>query len=318
MAGETPEPGGVAPAAFSFQPRGPGCYLSPEAGCLPRPEPTISPDGLSKLLTPDVTIEEISMFPSRMLGPFSVGVLRYEPGVQLARHHHAGASLSLILEGDQRESVGLRHYDCTGNSAVLKGAGIEHANMVGARGARGLFVEMCGETEAALCDAAGAPLGATRFIDGATRHLVRRIGQELRLRQPGASLIVEGLLFELLGTLVRRRRLAHARRGDSQLRRAIDYLEANYRRRFTVAEVAEQSGIHPSYLAELFRERYATSVGEWVRNRRLEFVRDALRNAATPISSIAFQAGFADQSHLTRLFRARFGLTPAEYRRTIC
>jgi AraC-like DNA-binding protein len=47
-------------------------------------------------------------------------------------------------------------------------------------------------------------------------------------------------------------------------------------------------------------------------------LRGALRNPADSISSIAFQAGFADQSHLTRLFRARFGLTPAEYRRTIC
>jgi AraC-like DNA-binding protein len=55
-----------------------------------------------------------------------------------------------------------------------------------------------------------------------------------------------------------------------------------------------------------------------VRNRRLEFVRDALRNPAMPISCIAIKAGFADQSHLTRLFRARFGVTPAEYRRTIC
>jgi AraC-like DNA-binding protein len=51
--------------------------------------------------------------------------------------------------------------------------------------------------------------------------------------------------------------------------------------------------------------------------RRLEFARDALQDVETPISGIAFQAGFADQSHLTRLFRARFGVTPARYRRTL-
>jgi AraC family transcriptional regulator len=253
-----------------------------------------------------------------MLGPLSVSVLRYEPGARLARHHHAPATLSLMLEGDQRESVGHCSYECTTHSAVLKGGGIEHANLVGPRITRGLFVEMSDETEAALCEAGGTPLGARCFTDGATRHLVRRIGQELRLRRPGSSLIVEGLLFELLGTLVRKRDLEPPRRDDPRLRRALDYLEANYRARFTVAEVAEQAGIHPSYLAELFRERYAVSVGEWVRNRRLEFVRDALRNPAMPISCIAIKAGFADQSHLTRLFRARFGATPAEYRRTIC
>ena len=253
-----------------------------------------------------------------MLGPFSATVLRYEPGAQLPRHHHAGATLSLMLEGHQRESVGQRYYDCVSHSAVLKGAGIEHANLVGDCITRGLFVEMSGETEAALCDTAGAPLGTTYFSDGGTRHLVRRIAQEIRLRQPGASLVVEGLLFELLGTLVRKRALEQTHPGDHRLRRAMDYLEANFQRRVTVAEVAAKSGIHPSYLAELFRGRHATSVGEWVRNRRLEFVRDALRNPALPISCIAVKAGFADQSHLTRLFRARFGVTPAEYRSTIC
>jgi AraC family transcriptional regulator len=254
----------------------------------------------------------------RMLGPLSVRVLRYEPGARLARHHHAAATLSLMLEGDQRESVGRRHYDCARFSAVLKGPGVEHANQVGPRAARGLFAEMSPDTEASLRDAAGRPLDAGCFSDGATRHLVRRIGQELRLGRPGASLIVEGLLYELLGTLVRKRGIEPVRRGTVQLRRALEYLEGHYRTRLTVAEVAGQAGIHPSYLAELFRERYAVSVGEWVRNRRLEFVREALHNPARPISSIACQAGFADQSHLTRLFRARFGLTPAGYRRTIC
>lgn len=256
--------------------------------------------------------------PGRMLGPLSATVMHYEPGTRLPRHHHDGASLSLILEGLQRERVGLRAYDCASHSAMLKGAGIEHANTVGAFGTRGLFVEMSGEAAAALGDAAGSPLGVSHFDDGVTRHLVRRIGHELRLRQPAAMLVVEGLVFELLGILVRKRKFEPARRGEARLRRAIDYLEANYRRRVTVAEVAAKCGIHPSYLAELFRERHATSVGEWVRTRRLEFARDALRNSSTPISMIAFQAGFADHSHLTRLFRARFGMSPAEYRCSLC
>jgi hypothetical protein len=34
------------------------------------------------------------------------------------------ASLTLMLEGSQRENIGLRHFDCTVHSAVLKGGGI--------------------------------------------------------------------------------------------------------------------------------------------------------------------------------------------------
>jgi AraC family transcriptional regulator len=253
----------------------------------------------------------------RTSGSLSMCVLRYEPGLHLARHEHARASISLMLQGSQEERVGLRHYDCATHSALLKRAGVEHTNDVGTRGAHGLFVEMSAEAEASLCDEIGAPLDVVCFDDGATRHLVSRIGQELRLKQAGTWLMVEGLLFELFGTLVRTRLVNSARRRDVRLERAIDYLETNYRKRITVAEVATHAGIHPSFLAELFRKRYAMSIGEWVRHRRLEFARDALQSATTSISGIAFQAGFADQSHLTRLFFARFGITPGEYRRTL-
>ena len=253
-----------------------------------------------------------------MLGPLSAKVHTYQPGAHIPRHHHARASLSLILEGEQYERVGPHRYHCPRHSAVLKGSGVEHENAVGPRVTHGLFVEMSEGTEAALCDSGGkAQLGAGCFTDEATRHLVRRIGQELRLSRPGAGLIVEGLVYELLGGLVRKGSLERAGSGDVRLRSALDYLEANYRRRVRASEVARECGIHPSYLAELFRSRQGTSVGEWVRNRRLEFVRDALRRLPTPIADIAFQAGFADQSHLTRLFRARFGVPPAEYRRRV-
>ena len=57
------------------------------------------------------------------------------------------------------------------------------------------------------------------------------------------------------------------------------------------------------------------SVGEWVRIRRLEYAREALLDGRRSISDVALAAGFADQSHLTRLFRGHFGVTPAEYRR---
>ena len=245
-------------------------------------------------------------------------VMHYAPNTHLPMHYHAGASLSLILRGTQRERVGRREYQCARYSATLKGPGVEHANSVGAEPTSGYFLEMSADTGSALADAAGAPLDVILHSEAPTRHMVQRIARELKARLPGSSLIVEGLLFELLGTLIRIRAVDRPRAADPRLRRAVDFLEANFRHRISVGEVAREAGVHPSYLAELFRAGLALSVGEWVRNRRLEYAREALRVPTTPISRIAFQAGFADHSHLTRLFRVRFGMSPAEYRRSLC
>jgi AraC-like DNA-binding protein len=45
---------------------------------------------------------------------------------------------------------------------------------------------------------------------------------------------------------------------------------------------------------------------------RLNFARQLLR-AGDPIAMVAVDAGFSDQSHLTRLFRRTFGTTPGVY-----
>ena len=253
----------------------------------------------------------------QMIGAFSIQMLEYMPGVVLPRHQHAQASLSLTLQGSQRERVGRQFYDCVRHSAGLKEAGIEHSNHVGAIGTRGIFVEIPTETESELRDAMGRPLDVGCHNDYGTRHLTRRIGWELRSPQPGSSLVVEGLLFELLGNIARTRRTAGVGGNDPRLHRAVEFLEAHYRERVTCVQVAAHAGIHPSYLAELFRRELRVSLGEWVRNRRLDFARNALHEPTAPISSIAFEAGFADQSHLTRWFRDRFGVTPAQYRRSL-
>ncbi len=47
--------------------------------------------------------------------------------------------------------------------------------------------------------------------------------------------------------------------------------------------------------------------------RRLDLVRSEIRTGKA-LADIALDAGFADQSHMTRLFRATYGLSPAEFR----
>ena len=250
-----------------------------------------------------------------MAGGLNIQELTYRPGASLPCHHHELASLSLTLEGQHRESLGRRRYDCPTYSAVLKDGDIEHTNEIGPAGTRGLFVELSPEIADALTRAGAAPLGAICFVDVDTQRLARRIDRELRLRHVASDLVVESLVLELLDALLRTRMRWGSRAGDVWMARAIDYLEANYRERFKIADVAAACGVHPSHLAETFRKRFAVSVGEWVRNRRLEFAREVLLDPSEPIAGAAFAAGFADQSHLTRMFRARFGVTPAEYRR---
>jgi AraC family transcriptional regulator len=98
------------------------------------------------------------------------------------------------------------------------------------------------------------------------------------------------------------------------LQEAYELLQERFRETPTAAEIAAQVGVHPSHLARCFRAYYRESLGGCVRRLRLEWAAGELVRSDVPLAFLANEAGFVDQSHFTRSFKSRFGMTPARYR----
>ena len=76
------------------------------------------------------------------------------------------------------------------------------------------------------------------------------------------------------------------------------------------------TGIDRYALARAFRARFATSPHRYLVGRRLQRVKAEIA-AGHGLAEAAAAGGFADQSHMTRHFKARFGLTPGRYARLL-
>jgi AraC-like DNA-binding protein len=70
------------------------------------------------------------------------------------------------------------------------------------------------------------------------------------------------------------------------------------------------------YLHRLFKPT-GRSVGDWIRELRLEACRESLSTGerALSLGELAYRWGFSDQAHFCRAFKARFGIPPGEARR---
>ena len=81
-----------------------------------------------------------------------------------------------------------------------------------------------------------------------------------------------------------------------------------------LVELAGAVGVHPTHLARVFRAHYGVSVGEYGRRLKVERAAKEVARSDTPLNVIALRAGFADQSHFTRVFKRYVGTTPARFR----
>lgn len=94
-----------------------------------------------------------------------------------------------------------------------------------------------------------------------------------------------------------------------------DYLETNFAKPISLMELSALSGVSPFHLSRRFRARYGLPPYMYLELVRVNRAREMLRRG-DPISRVAFDTGFSDQSHLTRRFKRVVGVPPGQYAKT--
>jgi AraC-like DNA-binding protein len=100
-----------------------------------------------------------------------------------------------------------------------------------------------------------------------------------------------------------------------QLRHALEYIEANLCEDLSLSDIADACAASVSSLGRGFRTALGVSPHRWVLNRRIALAQRLVYEGAMPLSEVAICCGFADQSHLTRVFARHAGSSPTTWRR---
>ncbi|MBU6488483.1 MAG: helix-turn-helix transcriptional regulator, partial [Burkholderiales bacterium] len=196
-------------------------------------------------------------------------------------------------------------------------AGLPHANCWHGEGGRVLHLEFASAWLEKLGSRTRVLHRPGDFARGAPLSLMRRLAVEIAHQDGATPLAVEGLVLELVAACARCEPGALEPRASSS-RRWLARAEALLRERFqaplSLDYIASEVHVSADHLAREFRKRLGCTVGEYVRDLRLEFAAGKLVHSDEPLAHIAEAAGFADQSHFTRVFRRKFGVTPGAYR----
>jgi AraC family transcriptional regulator len=237
----------------------------------------------------------------------------HRAGSRLPRHSHEHAYFNLNYDGTYTEQFGRRRRTCLPGTLVFHPPGEAHAEDHETDVAT-LNVEIDGNWLRRLADL-DTPLDRpAEFREDAVAAAGHQILAELQRDDRDSALAIEGLTWEILTACGNQRERPVERRLPGWLRDARDFLDARLGEPISLRAIAAEAGVHPVHFAATFRRFFGCSVGEYHRRRRFQHARAQLARADVPLAQIAVDAGFADQSHLTRTFKRFTGMTPSRYR----
>lgn len=95
------------------------------------------------------------------------------------------------------------------------------------------------------------------------------------------------------------------------------FIDDNYARDISLAEMAAHAGVTQQHLCRVFRGVLRMRPGEYLAQRRVQAAQTLIQTGDLPLSEIAQQVGFASPGYFSTVFRRYVGMAPGEYRRRL-
>lgn len=126
---------------------------------------------------------------------------------------------------------------------------------------------------------------------------------------PTREYYAAGLLFRLYSEL-----FAGEKHKNDYVRQVRDYISAMYMQEVRVEALAETLNLDRRYLSRLFKEKTGESVQDYLISVRMEEAKKLLARGYG-IAEAAFLCGYPDPSNFSRMFKRRFGVSPAGWKK---
>jgi AraC-like DNA-binding protein len=174
--------------------------------------------------------------------------------------------------------------------------------------------DVCVALQGDVCTALLASGSTARRVPTSGYVAVQRLAARLAAGEPLSRLAVEETLSGALAPADSSQ--ASARTRDRELAAAIAYrLDRDLDARLSLVELTAEAGVSVFHACRAFRRATGLSIHRYQQEIRLRHALALLLDTDRPVAQIAMDLGFANQGHLTNLFRRRYRTTPARARR---
>lgn len=139
-----------------------------------------------------------------------------------------------------------------------------------------------------------------------------------RTKPQGYEFYVKSQLYQFFFVLSNRCRNLSRRNKNAKsfekLKLVLKYVENRYTERISIADAAAAAGFSESHFMRYFKETMGTSFIEYLKDYRLTMATRLLSSSDSTILAVASEVGFESLSYFNRVFKARYHMTPNQFR----
>lgn len=230
----------------------------------------------------------------------------YDANAWMPRHSHRCASVTVVLAGEQLDMAEGRASRYVGLMVIMKPSGLVHETECGPAGCRSATIEVPARMEAMLRGRFGLFARAEHLDSASAAAAV--IGMWGATRETDDSELLESEWLRAARELAACSEVRRPSGACELAGRAMPLLEAGW----GAAEIAAELRVHPVHLCRVMKHATGRST---VQNIRRQRVRRGIERvlAGGSLVTAALEAGFSDQSHMTREVAREIGMTPARF-----
>lgn len=158
--------------------------------------------------------------------------------------------------------------------------------------------------------------------DGVVRHLGASLLEALRRSDEANQLFIDHMMLALTAHVAQtygglRPAAEPGRSGLAawQVKRACEKLDSDLGGTLSLQQIAAEFDLSVSHFSRAFRISTGLPPHQWLLRQRVKAAKQLMTVRDLPLSEIAMSAGFANQSHFTKVFSAQVGVSPAAWRR---
>ncbi|HRB71604.1 helix-turn-helix transcriptional regulator [Flavobacterium sp. WV_118_3] len=229
-------------------------------------------------------------------------------------HYHEKPYFTFIIQGKVLEGNRKEIYECTAGSLLFHNWDDAHYNKKPPGFTRGFHIEIAQHWLDRFDLSLDSLQGSIAVKNPDVKLLFYKLFYESKIHDNASHLATDALLVEVLENIKGQNKTVYSARPD-WIKPLQEILHEDTLQDLSLSQLSALLGIHPVHISRYFPKYFGCSLGNYIRKLKVEKSLALLPDKHTPLTSIALDSGFSDQSHFIRCFKENMGITPLAFRK---